>query len=33
MLKSSNIPDTLIKAKVDLYKQNKVLIKFNYKLS
>jgi hypothetical protein len=33
MLKSRNIPDTLIKAKVNIYTQNKILIKFNSKLS
>ena len=33
ILKSRNIPDTLLKAKMDLYTQNKILIKFNTKLS
>jgi hypothetical protein len=33
ILKSSHIPDTLIKEIVDIYTQNKILIKFNNKLS
>jgi len=33
ILKSRHIPDTLLKAIVDIYKQNKILIKFNNKLS
>ena len=33
ILKSSHIPDTLLKAIVDIYAQNKILIKFNNKLS
>jgi hypothetical protein len=33
ILKSRHIPDTLLKAKVDIYTQNKILIKFNYKIS
>jgi hypothetical protein len=33
ILKSRNIPDTLLKAIVDIYKQNKILIKFNSKIS
>jgi hypothetical protein len=33
MLKSRNTPDTLIKVKVDIYTQNKILIKFHSKLS
>jgi len=28
ILKSSHIPDTLLKATVDIYTQNKILIKF-----
>jgi len=31
--KSRHIPDTLLKAIVDIYTQNKILIKFNNKLS
>jgi len=31
--KSRHIPDTLLKATVDIYTQNKILIKFNNKLS
>jgi len=33
ILKSRHISDTLLKAKVDIYTQNKILIKFNNKLS
>jgi len=33
ILKSRHIPDTLLKATVDIYTQNKILIKFNNKLS
>jgi hypothetical protein len=33
ILKSRHIPDTLLKATVDIYTQNKTLIKFNNKLS
>jgi hypothetical protein len=33
ILKSRQIPDTLLKATVDIYTQNKILIKFNNKLS
>jgi len=33
ILKSRHIPDTLLKAKEDIYTQNKILIKFNNKLS
>jgi hypothetical protein len=33
ILKSRNIPGTMLKAKVDIYTQNKMLIKFNNKLS
>ena len=33
ILKSRHIPDTLLRAIVDIYSQNKVLIKFNNKLS
>ena len=33
ILKSRCIPGTLLKAKVDIYTQNKILIKFNNKLS
>ena len=33
ILKSRHIPDTLLKAIVDIYTQNKILIKFNNKLS
>ena len=33
ILKSRQIPDTLLKAIVDIYTQNKILIKFNNKLS
>jgi len=33
ILKSRRIPDTLLKAMVDIYTQNKILIKFNSKLS
>jgi len=33
ILKSRHIPDTLLKATVDIYTQNKMLIKFNNKLS
>ena len=32
ILKSRHIPDTLLKATVDIYTQNKILIKFNNKL-
>ena len=32
-MKSGHIPDTLLKAIVDIYTQNKILIKFNNKLS
>ena len=32
-MKSWHIPDTLLKAKVDIYTKNKILIKFNNKLS
>jgi len=32
-LKSRRIPDTLLKAIVDVYTQNKIMIKFNNKLS
>jgi hypothetical protein len=32
ILKSRHIPDTLLKVKVDIYTQNKILIKFNNKL-
>jgi hypothetical protein len=31
--RNRNIPDTLLKAIVDIYTQNKILIKFNDKLS
>ena len=33
ILKSRHIPDTLLKAIVDIYTQNKIFIKFNNKLS
>ena len=33
ILKSRHIPDTLLKAIVDIYTKNKILIKFNNKLS
>jgi len=33
ILKCSHIPDTFLKAIVDIYTQNKILIKFNKKLS
>jgi len=33
ILKSRHIPDTLLKAILDIYTQNKILIKFNNKLS
>jgi len=33
ILKSRHIPDTMLKATVDIYTQNKILIKFNNKLS
>jgi hypothetical protein len=33
ILKSRHIPDTLLKAIVDIYTQNKILIKFNNRLS
>jgi len=33
ILKSQHIPDTLLKAIVDIYTKNKILIKFNNKLS
>ena len=33
ILKSRHIPDTLLKPIVDIYTQNKILIKFNNKLS
>ena len=33
ILKSIHIPDTLLKAIVDIYTKNKILIKFNKKLS
>ena len=33
ILKSRHIPDTLLQASVDIYTQNKILIKFNNKLS
>jgi len=33
ILKTRHIPDTLLKARVDIYTQNKILIKFNSKLS
>ena len=33
ILKSRHIPDTPLKAVVDIYTQNKILIKFNNKLS
>jgi hypothetical protein len=33
ILKSRHIPDTLIKATVDIYTQNTIFIKFNNKLS
>ena len=33
ILKSGHIPDTLLKATVDIYTQNKIFIKFNNKLS
>jgi len=33
ILKSRHIPDTLLKTIVDIYAQNKILIKFNNKLS
>ena len=33
ILKSTHIPDTLLKAIVDIYTQNKILTKFNNKLS
>jgi len=33
ILKSRHIPDTLLKTIVDIYRQNKILIKFNNKLS
>jgi len=33
ILKSRHIPDTVLKAIVDIYTQNKILIKFNNKLS
>ena len=33
ILKTRHIPDTLLKAIVDIYTQNKILIKFNNKLS
>jgi hypothetical protein len=33
ILKSRHIPDALLKAIVDIYTQNKILIKFNSKLS
>ena len=32
ILKSRHIPDTLLKTIVDIYTQNKILIKFNNKL-
>ena len=32
-MKSRHVPDTLLKAIVDIYTQNKILIKFNNKLS
>jgi len=33
ILKSIHIPDTLLQAIVDIYTQNKILIKFNNKIS
>jgi hypothetical protein len=33
ILESRHIPDTLLKVIVDIYTQNKILIKFNNKLS
>ena len=33
ILKSRHIPDTLLEAIVDIYTQNKILMKFNNKLS
>jgi len=33
ILKSRNIPHTLLKTKMDTYTQNNILIKFNSKLS
>ena len=33
ILKTRHIPHTLLKATVDIYTKNKILIKFNYKLS
>jgi len=33
ILKSRHIPETLLKATVNIYTQNKILIKFNKKLS
>jgi len=33
ILKSREIPDTLLKAIVDIYTQNKILLKFNNRLS
>jgi GTPase Era involved in 16S rRNA processing len=33
ILKSRHIPDILLKAKVDVYKQNKIMIKFYNKIS
>jgi hypothetical protein len=33
IIKSRNIPDTLLKAKMNIYTQNNILIKFNSKLS
>jgi hypothetical protein len=33
ILKSKHIPDTLLKAIVDIYTQNKISIKFNNRLS
>ena len=33
ILTCRNIPDTLLKAIVDMYSQNKILVKFNSKLS
>ena len=33
VLKSKHIPDTSVKAIVDIYTQNKILVKFNNKLS
>ena len=33
ILKSRHIPDTLLKEIVDIYTQNKIMIKFNNKLS